>query len=89
MGRTEACRADNEIQCDRQRLLPDSVVYDDPKMRRKRLVPILMVIKEQLLQAAMKLWAFCTTSVLLLVLVYWFYGGLLSFMLLIAAFLGK
>jgi len=100
MGTSQSdCSAENETRCDtdsntnsnsdRQRLLPDSVDYDDLTsqltMKRSNLFPILVILK----QAAMKFWAFCTTSVLLLVLVYWFYGGFLSFLLLIAAFLGK
>ena len=101
MGTTDDCSAENETRCDtdsdsntnsnsdRQRLLPGSVDYDDLTsqltMKRSSLFPILVILK----QAAMRFWAFCTTSVLLLVLVYWFYGGFLSILLLIAAFLGK
>ena len=100
MGTTDDCTVENETRCDtdstnsnsnsdRQRLLPDSDDYDDLTsqltMKRSSLFPILVILK----QAAMKFWAFCTTSVLLLVFVYWFYGGFLSFLLLIAAFLGK
>lgn len=88
MGTTEDCSAETRCDTDRQRLLPDSVDYDDSTMTRTILFPILVVLKQQLLQAAMKFWAFCTTSVLLVVLVYWFYGGVLSFLLLVAAFLG-
>ena len=93
MGTTEDCIAENEIQSDtdRQRLLPEShsEVNSTVTMGRKQLLPILNILQQQIVNGVMKLWAFCTTSVLLLVLVYWFYGGYMSILLLIAAFLGK
>ena len=91
MGTNEDCIAENEIQSDtdRQRLLPESHSEVNSTMGRKQLLPILNILQQQIVTAVMKLWAFCTTSVLLLVLVYWFYGGYMSILLLIAAFLGK
>ncbi len=47
------------------------------------------IIAHFVLKAIMKFWALCTSTLLILLLTYWFYGGIFSFMLLIFALLGK
>lgn len=47
---------------------------------------IIIVI---ILHVMMKFWKLCTTGLLILLLLYWFYGNLVTFVLFVSAILGK
>ena len=51
--------------------------------------PTIRIIIAILLHVLMKFWKLCTTALLFLLLLYWFYGNLITFVLFIVAILGK
>ncbi|XP_064652237.1 protein ABHD13-like [Lineus longissimus] len=56
--------------------------------RQGKVIAVLMFVGRLLLNAMLKLWAFCTAALLLLLLLYWMYGTLPAFILLTFAVIG-